>query len=48
MNDPVTPAGAVPRLRVTGPVKLVRVIVTAELPVAPCPIVSAAGESDRV
>src|SRR5437660_6041222 len=48
LNDPVTPAGAVPRLRVTGPVKLVRVIVTADVPVAPCPIVSAAGESDRV
>ena len=47
LNDPVTPAGALPRLSVTAPVKLVRVIVTVEVPVAPWPIVSAAGASDN-
>ena len=48
LNEPVTPAGALPRLKVTAPVKFVRVIVTVVLPVAPCPIVSAVGESDSV
>ena len=47
-NDPVTPAGALPRLSVTAPVKFVRVIVTVVGPVAPCAIVSVAGESDSV
>ena len=46
LNAPVTPVGALPRLRVTAPVKLVRVMVTVEVPVAPCVMVSAAGESD--
>src|SRR5256712_10001537 len=45
-NDPVTPAGAVPRLNVTAPVKLVRVIVTVSKPVPPSIILSAAGASD--
>src|SRR5437660_12668422 len=42
-NDPVTPAGALPRLSVTAPVKFVRVIVTVVVPVAPRSIASAAG-----
>jgi hypothetical protein len=46
LNDPVTPAGALPKLKVTAPVKLVRVMVTVALPLAPCPIVSAAGVSE--
>ena len=47
LNDPATPVGAPPKLKVTAPVKFVRVMVTVVLPVAPCTIVSAAGESDR-
>ena len=46
LNDPVTPAGALPRLSVTAPVKFVRVMVTVDVPVAPWTIVSAAGSSD--
>ena len=46
LNAPVTPVGAPPKLNVTAPVKLVRVMVTVELPVAPWTIVSAAGASD--
>ena len=48
LNDPVTPVGAPPRLSVTASVKLVRVMVTVVLPVAPWTIVSAAGASDSV
>ena len=48
LNDPVTPVGALPKLSVTAPVKFVRVMVTVVLPVAPWPIVSAAGVSDSV
>ena len=46
LNDPVTPAGALPRLNVTAPVKFVRVTVTVVGAFAPGAIVSAAGESD--
>ena len=46
-NDPVTPAGALPRLNVTAPVKLVRVILTFAVPVMPWTTVSAAGVSDN-
>ena len=35
LNAPVTPVGALPRLRVTAAVKLVRLIVTVVLPLAP-------------
>ena len=45
-NAPVSPVGAPPRLSVTAPVKLVRVIVTVVVPVAPWAIVSAAGASE--
>ena len=44
-NDPVTPAGALPRLNVTAPVKFVRVIVTVSKPVPPSIILSAPGAS---
>jgi len=47
-NDPVTPVGALPRLNVTAAVKLVRVMVTVVMPVAPWPIVSAVGASESV
>ena len=46
LNDPVTPVGALPRLKVTAPVTLVRVIVRVVVPVAPWAIVSAAGASE--
>ena len=47
-NAPVTPVGALPRLKVTAPVKLVRAMVTVVVPVVPWMIVSAAGASDNV
>ena len=47
-NEPVTPAGALPKLNVTPPPKFVRVMVTVVVPLAPCPIVSAADDSDSV
>ena len=47
LNEPVTPAGAPPRLNVTAPVKLVRVRVTLVVPLPPGTIVSADGERDN-
>ena len=43
-NDPVTPAGALPKLSVTGPLKFVRVMMTVVTPF----LVSAADVSDSV
>src|SRR5437660_9176032 len=48
LNDPVTPAGALPKLNATAPVKLVRVMVTVVGAFAPRAIVNAAGASDSV
>ena len=48
LNDPLIPAGALPRLSVTAPVKFVRVIVTVDVPVPPCSTVSSVGVSDSV
>jgi len=48
LNDPVTPVGALPRLKVTASVKLVRVMVTVVVPFAPWAIVSAVGATDNV
>src|SRR6266566_6619501 len=46
LNEPVIPEGAPLRLKVTAPVKLVRVRLTVVVPVAPGRIVSADGERD--
>ena len=46
LKDPVTPAGALPKLNVTAPVKFVRVRVTVVFPVKPWTMVSADGERD--
>ena len=46
VNAPVTPVGPPVRLKVTAPVKLVRVMVTVALPFSPFTIVSADGASD--
>ncbi len=44
LKTPVTPAGAPPRLKVTGPAKLlIRVIVTAVVLLSPWLMVSAVG-----
>src|SRR5213592_3090622 len=48
LNDPVTPAGALPRLNVTAPVKFVRVMVTVVGALAPWAIVSVAGARESV
>ena len=48
LNDLTTPTGAPPRLSVTAPVKLVRLISTVVLPVVPWTIVRVAGVGDSV
>ena len=48
LNGLMVPTGAPPRLNVTAPVKLVRLMATVVLPLSPRTMVSVAGVSDKV